>query len=134
LDMGIEPYLIISSLNLVVAQRLMRKICENCKVHDSPSDLQKGLLKNYGFTPSDHQLFRGEGCDECNNTGYKGRIAIYEVMPMWDEIQELILRKGASSQMKQKAKELGFVTLQEQGLKKVTEGITDLNEWMRVVA
>jgi len=134
LDMGIEPYLITSSLNLLIAQRLMKKICENCKVHDSPSDLQKGLLKDYGFTPSDHQLFRGEGCDECNNTGYKGRIAIYEVMPMWDEILELILRKGASSQMKQKAKELGFVTLQEQGLKKVTEGITDLNEWMRVVA
>ena len=134
LDMGIEPYLITSSLNLVVAQRLMRKICENCKIDDSPNDLQKGLLKSYGFSPADHQFFKGEGCDECNNTGYKGRIAIYEVMPMWDEIQELILRKEASSQMKQKAKELGLVTLQEQGFKRVTEGMTDLNEWMRVVA
>jgi len=134
LDMGIEPYLITSALNLVVAQRLMRKICESCKVEATPNDLQLKLLENYGFDISGHQLFKGEGCEECHDTGYKGRVAVYETMPMWDEIQELILKGESSSAINEQAKKLGLVTLQEQGFNKVTEGITAIDEWMRVVA
>jgi type II secretory ATPase GspE/PulE/Tfp pilus assembly ATPase PilB-like protein len=134
LDMGIEPYLITSSLNLVVAQRLMRKVCPNCKVEASPNDLQLKLLKGYGFDISGHQLFRGEGCEECNDTGYKGRVAIYEVMPLWQEIQELILQGESSVAIREKAEDLGLVTLQEQGFNKVMEGVTSLDEWMGAVA
>jgi len=134
LDMGIEPYLITSSLNLVVAQRLMRKICPSCKVEASPNDLQLKLLKGYGFDISGHQLFRGEGCEECNDTGYKGRVAVYEVMPLWQEIQELILQGESSVAIREKAEDLGLVTLQEQGFNKVMEGVTSLDEWMRAVA
>ena len=133
LDMGIELYLITSSINVIVAQRLMREICPSCKVEASPNDLQLKLLKGYGFDISGHQLFRGEGCEECNNTGYKGRFAIYEVMPMSEEIQELILKGKSSSAIREKAKTLGLVTLQDEGFKKAIEGTTDLAEWMRVV-
>jgi type IV pilus assembly protein PilB len=134
LDMGIEPYLITSSLNLVIAQRLMRKICERCKVEASPNDLQLKLLENCGFDPSGHQFFKGEGCDECHDTGYKGRVAVYETMPMWDEIQELVLKGKSSSAINEQAVKLGLVTLQEQGFSRVTEGMTAIDEWMRVVA
>jgi type IV pilus assembly protein PilB len=134
LDMGIEPYLITSSLNLVVAQRLMRKICERCKVEASPDDLQLKLLDNYGFDISGHQLFKGEGCEECHDTGYKGRVAVYEAMPLWDEIQELISKGESASKINEQAEKLGLVTLQEHGFNKVTEGMTTIDEWMRVVA
>ena len=133
LDIGIEPYLITSAINLIVAQRLMRVICERCKVEASPNDLQLKFLESWGLDISGHQLFRGEGCEECNNTGYKGRIAIYEVMELWDEIQELISKGESSLAIKEKAKDLGLVPLQEHGFKKAMEGITDLDEWMRVV-
>jgi len=133
LDIGIEPYLITSSLNLIIAQRLMRKLCERCKVETSPTDLQKRVLETYGFTLSSQRFYKAEGCEECNNTGYKGRVAIYEVMPMWEEIQELILKGSSSLEMSSKAQELGLVTLQEQGFRKAAEGITDLDEWMRTV-
>ena len=134
LDMGIEPYLIASSINLIVAQRLMRKICPNCKTEAAPNDLQLKVLKDYGFDISGHQLFRAEGCEECNDTGYKGRIAIYEVMPLWEQIQELISKGKSSSKIRDKAKTLGLVTLQEQAFNKVTEAITSIDEWMRVAA
>ncbi|MFC1532142.1 GspE/PulE family protein [Thermodesulfobacteriota bacterium] len=134
LDIGIEPYLITSSLNLIIAQRLMRKICDKCKVETTPNDLQLKLLNNSGFDILDHRLYIGNGCEECNHTGYRGRIAIYEVMPMWDDIQELILKKRSSFDLRKKAEELGLVNLQEQGFNKVIEGITSLDEWMRVVA
>ena len=111
----------------------MRKICPSCKVEASPNDLQLKLLESYGLDTSSHQLFRGEGCEECNNTGYKGRIAIYEAMPMWEEIQELILKRKSSLAIKEKAEDLGLVSLQEQGFNKVIQGITAIDEWMRVV-
>jgi type IV pilus assembly protein PilB len=133
LDMGIEPYLITSSVNLIVAQRLLRKICDRCKVEASPNELQLQLLKDYGFDSSGHHLFRGEGCEDCNNTGYKGRVAVYEVLPLWEEIQELILKGKPASAIRDKARTLGLITLQEEGFNKLIEGTTDLAEWVRVV-
>jgi type IV pilus assembly protein PilB len=134
LDMGIEPFLITSSLNLIVAQRLMRKVCDNCKDEVIPNELQVKLLENHGFDISNHKFFTGKGCEKCHNTGYKGRFGIYEIMPMQNEIQELILARKPSNDIRKKAMELGLVTLQEQGFNKVVEGITSIDEWMRVVA
>jgi type IV pilus assembly protein PilB len=134
IDIGIEPYIITSSINLIVAQRLIRKICENCKVEDVPTELQANVFRNYGFNINDHRVARGEGCEECSNTGYKGRIAIYEVMPLWDEIKELIINGKSASEIRTKAEEQGLTSLQVQGFNKVITGITSLNEWMRVLA
>ncbi len=78
--------------------------------------------------------FRGEGCDECGNTGYKGRSAIYEVLPLWEEVQETILRGASAGVIRARAEERGFRSLQTQGFNKVTAGVTSLNEWMRVLA
>jgi type IV pilus assembly protein PilB len=133
LDIGIEPYLITSCLNLIIAQRLMRKLCEHCKAETSPTDLQKRVLESYGFTLSSQRFYKAEGCEECNNTGYKGRVAIYEVMPMWEELKELILKGSSSFEMSRKARELGLISLREKGFRKAAEGITDLDEWMRTV-
>ena len=84
---------------------------------------------------TDHGNHRkGKGCEECNDTGYKGRVAIYEVMPLWQEIQELILQGESSVAIREKAEDLGLVTLQEQGFNKVMEGVTSLDEWMGAVA
>jgi len=134
LDMGIEPYLLTSSLSLVVAQRLMRTICPSCKVEAPATDLHLKMLDAYGLDISGHQLFRGEGCEECNDTGYKGRVAVYEVMPLWQEIQEVILRGQSSVALREKAQDRGLVALPVQGLNKVIEGVTSLDEWMRAVA
>jgi type IV pilus assembly protein PilB len=134
LDMGIEPYLLNSSLSLVVAQRLMKKICGNCKVEDTPNRLQSRLIENHGLRLSDHVIFKGEGCVECNHTGYRGRLAVYEVMPLWQEIQDLIIEGKSSAAVEKKARGLGLVILPEQGFRKVLEGVTSLDEWMRVVA
>jgi len=134
INIGIEPYIIISSLNLIVAQRLIRKICEKCKTEVTPTDLQSNVFRNYGFNINDHHVAQGEGCEECSYTGYKGRIALYEVMPMWDEIKDLIIKGKSTFDIREKLEEQGFISLQAQGFNKVTTGITSLNEWMRVLA
>ena len=134
LNMGIEPYLLSSSLNLVVAQRLMRKLCPHCKVEASATDLQLRVLKSHGLDISAHQCFKAEGCEQCNDTGYKGRVAVYEVMPLCQEIQELVLQGKSSGAIKEKAEDLGVVALPQQGFNKIIEGVTSLDEWMRAVA
>ncbi len=134
IDIGVEPYMITSSINLIVAQRLIRKICENCKIEDIPTESQASVFRNYGFNIDGHHVARGEGCEECSNTGYKGRMAIYEVMPLWDEIKELILNGKSAFEIRTKAEEMGLTSLQAQGFNKVITGITTINEWMRVLA
>jgi type IV pilus assembly protein PilB len=96
--------------------------------------LQTNVLRNYGFNINDHHFAKGEGCEECNYTGYKGRIAIYEVMPLWDEIKELIIKRNSASEIRKKAEEKGLISLQMQGFNKVVTGITSLDEWIRVLA
>ena len=134
INIGIEPYIITSSIHLIVAQRLIRKICENCKIEAIPTDLQANIFRNYGFNINGHHIAQGEGCEECRNTGYKGRIAIYEFMPMWDEIKELIIKGKSTFEIRERSEEQGFISLQAQGFNKVTTGITSLNEWIRVLA
>ncbi|NOZ24644.1 MAG: type IV-A pilus assembly ATPase PilB [Nitrospirae bacterium] len=132
LNMGIEPFLVSSSVILMLAQRLARKICTQCKVEEKISE--SALLK-LGFTEEevkDVKVFKGKGCPECNNSGYKGRVALYEVMPVKDEIKELILEGASAQELKKLAIRLGMKTLRRSGLNKIKAGITSIEEVLRV--
>ena len=131
IDMGIEPFLISSSVLLVVAQRLARKLCPNCKREERVS---KELLLNLGFTESEIEtlkVYGPTGCPECNLTGYKGRIALCEVMPITDEIRELILKGATALDIKKVAVKQGMITLRRSGLNKIMQGITSIKEVIR---
>jgi type IV pilus assembly protein PilB len=134
LNIGIEPYMIASSVNLIVAQRLARKNCEKCKVEAIPTDLQMNVFKNYGLSVDGRHFSRGEGCEECGNTGYKGRLAIYEVMPLGEDLQEMIIKGGSALEIRAKSEEFGFSSLQAQGFNHVIRGVISPTEWMRVLA
>lgn len=132
INMGVEPFLVSASVILIIAQRLARKICQNCKAEQTVSET--ALLK-IGFTPDklkNVKCYMGTGCPECNNTGYKGRIALYEVMPVKDEIKELILQGASASDIKKEAIRLGMSTLRQSGIKKVMDGVTTIEELLRV--
>ncbi len=132
LNMGIEPFLVSSSVILILAQRLSRKICSQCKEEEKVSP--QALIK-IGFSEEEAntiKCYRGKGCSACNNTGYKGRIALYEVMPISDEIRELILEGASANEIKKTAVRLGMKTLRMSGLSKVKEGITSIEEVLRV--
>ncbi len=127
-NMGIEPFLVATSVNLIQAQRLIRRVCSNCKeeVH-VPAE---GLLE-VGFSKEEAQtlkLYKGRGCDICLNTGYKGRVGLYEVMEITDELRELIIIGASAIELRRKAIELGMITLRESGLCKIREGITTIEE------
>jgi type IV pilus assembly protein PilB len=132
INMGIEPVLISASMLLVIAQRLLRAICRNCREEDRVSGetlVQLGLDQNIAGTV---KCYRGKGCEACNNTGYKGRLAIYEVMPVTKSIKELILQGATIAELKKEAVRLGMDTLRVSGLRKVTQGITTVEEVLRV--
>jgi type IV pilus assembly protein PilB len=131
MNMGIEPFLVASSVNLICAQRLVRRICSGCK-EDHPTPPQ--ALVDAGFSQDEaHQVIpkRGKGCDRCNNTGYKGRVGLYEVMEISDELRELILVGASGLELKRKAVEEGMITLRRSGLQKVMEGVTTIEEVAR---
>jgi type IV pilus assembly protein PilB len=131
MNMGIEPFLVASSLNLVCAQRLVRRICTNCKVEE-PVSAQ--ALEQIGFGPDDAKAvkpMKGNGCEKCNKTGYKGRVGLYEVMEITDELRELILVGASSLELRRKAVEEGMITLRGSGLRKVKLGVTTLEEVLR---
>jgi type IV pilus assembly protein PilB len=131
MNMGIEPFLVASSVNLICAQRLVRRICSTCKV-DQPTPPQ--ALIDAGFTQEEAQQVvpkRGSGCERCNNTGYKGRVGLYEVMEITDELRELILVGASGLELKRKAVEEGMITLRRSGLHKVGEGVTTIEEVAR---
>jgi type IV pilus assembly protein PilB len=131
MNMGIEPFLVATSVNLIQAQRLIRRICKDCKrEHSTPPE----ALMEVGFTAEDAKSlksFKGKGCSTCNNTGYKGRIGLYEVMEVNDEIRELILIGASSLELRKKAIEDGMITLRESGLQKIRAGLTTLEEVVR---
>ncbi len=131
LNMGIEPFLVANSLLLICAQRLVRKVCSNCKVEDK---VPKKALIDIGFTPEevkDLVVYKGEGCDVCNGTGYKGRIGLFEVLPITEEISEMILIGASARELKRKAIEQGMITLRKSGLIKIKNGITTIEEVLR---
>ena len=133
-DMGIKPFMVAASLNLIQAQRLVRKICTACKEKVDPDPL---LLKEANIDPKEFEgqkVYRGKGCAKCNQTGYKGRIAITEVLPITPGIRELILKNVPAATIREKAREEGFNTLREDAIIKVKKGITTLEEVIRETA
>lgn len=132
LNMGIEPFLVSASVVLILAQRLCRKVCSQCKEEDKVSTQ---ALVNIGFSEEEAKTikcFKGKGCSTCSDTGYKGRIALYEVMPVKDEIKELILEGASAAEVKKAAVKVGMKTLRMSGLTKIKEEVTTLEEVMRV--
>jgi type IV pilus assembly protein PilB len=131
MNMGIEPFLVASSLNLVCAQRLVRRICKNCsEPHPTPAQ----ALMQAGFSAEDAKKVvpnHGRGCDTCNNTGYKGRVGLYEVMEVTEELRELILVGASALELRKKAIEEGMITLRHSGLRKVQDGVTTIDEVVR---
>jgi type IV pilus assembly protein PilB len=131
LNMGIEPFLVATSLNLICAQRLVRKICPECKA-EVKTPLQ--TLLDAGYSPDEagsvHTL-KGEGCKNCNETGYRGRIGMYEVMEVGEGVQELIVTGASTNELRHKAIEDGMLTLRRSGLEKVKAGLTTLDEVLR---
>jgi type IV pilus assembly protein PilB len=131
MNMGIEPFLVASSLNLVCAQRLVRRICKNCT---EPDPTPPPALMQAGFSAEDAKKVvpnRGKGCEKCNNTGYKGRVGLYEVMEITEEIRELVLVGASALELRRKAVEEGMITLRNSGLRKVKEGVTTIEEIVR---
>ncbi len=134
IDMGIEPFLISSSVIGVLAQRLVRKICLKCKKETaSTPDIIK-ILEEYEIDVNKITLYKGEGCSHCKDTGYKGRIAIFELMIITDNIRDLITRNVNTGKLREAAIKEGMCQLKEDGLKKVYEGITTINEVLRVAS
>jgi len=131
MNMGIEPFLVASSVHLICAQRLVRRVCANCK---EPSPLAPEALVLAGFNQEDANNvtpMKGAGCDKCNNTGYKGRVGLYEVMEIGEELRELILVGASGLELRRKAIEEGMITLRMSGLRKVKDGLTTIEEVVR---
>jgi type IV pilus assembly protein PilB len=131
LNMGVEPFLVASSVNSILAQRLARKVCPQCKTEiDPPVEALRDLgvkMEEIGTFP----VYEGKGCGLCANTGFKGRVALYEVMPMMDEVRELVLAGASAMEIKREAVRLGMDTLRMAGINKLKEGVTTINEVAR---
>jgi type IV pilus assembly protein PilB len=131
MNMGIEPFLVATSVNLIAAQRLVRRICSQCK---EQLNITPQALADAGYTAEEAKsttVYHGRGCGTCNNSGYKGRVALYEVMEVTDELKELILVGASALELRKKALEMGMITLRRSGLIKVAAGMTTLEEVIR---
>jgi type IV pilus assembly protein PilB len=151
LDMGVEPFLVVTTVRIVIAQRLVRKICTACRASyqlskNSPEGKMlkqraiendpyvKRVIKERGYTDIEQlYLFRGAGCAVCGHTGYKERIGIFEVLEVADRIKDLIMRRGSHDEMERAAKEEGMTTMFENGLEMVVNGVTTFEEVFRVI-
>jgi type IV pilus assembly protein PilB len=128
LDMGIEPFLITATVEGIVAQRLVRKICENCKTQFEPSEIQ---LMELQLTPDDvkgKKFHYGRGCNKCNGTGYRGRIGIFEIMVFNDEIRDLIMNQASTNVLRSAGLKNGMRLLRDNGLVAIYDGITTIDE------
>src|SRR5437867_4305808 len=131
MNMGIEPYLVATSVHLICAQRLVRRLCKECR-----EEIQMPIqaVTDIGYTPEEAprvKLYKGRGCPVCNSTGYKGRVGLYEVLEITDEIREMILCGASSLELKNKALEQGMISLRKSGLRKIKEGLTTVEEVVR---
>jgi type IV pilus assembly protein PilB len=131
IDMGVEPFLISSTLEAVLGQRLLRSICRQCRTTYKPNDSLLAELRISRQDLGEKQFFCGKGCDACNNTGYKGRKGIYELLRITDPVRELINERAPTVTLKQKAVELGMVTLRQDGLRSIFAGDTTVEEVLR---
>ncbi|MFC1791102.1 type IV-A pilus assembly ATPase PilB [Gemmatimonadota bacterium] len=131
IDMGLEPFNVASAVNLITAQRLLRRICTNCKVEDHPTDEVLGMAKLPAGFLDENTLYKGEGCDKCGGTGYKGRQGLYEVMDMSARLRKLIMQEVGTDELQEAAVEEGMLTLRMDGLKKIERGVVSLEEVMK---
>ncbi len=136
LNMGIEPFMVTAATNLVLAQRLARRICKDCKAE---IPVAPDVMRELGFTEeqvakANGKLWKGSGCATCNGTGYKGRVALYEVMPMWDEVKELVLQGASAAELKAQAIKCGLQTLRMSAIAKAMDGTTTTDEIVRCSA
>jgi type IV pilus assembly protein PilB len=132
--MGVEPFLITASVNLVLAQRLARKVCVDCR---QVNEIESEVLVELGFSPDQvnmapGRLMKGAGCRTCNGTGYKGRVALYEVMRFTDGLKEMVLQGSSTAELKMAAIKQGMVSLRMSGILKVLDGVTTTEEILRV--
>ncbi len=128
LNMGIEPFLVTASVNLILAQRLARRLCQECK---RPAEINDQALLDAGLAPErvgTFQVYEPGGCSKCNDRGYKGRVALYEVMPFWDGLKEVVINGASAAELKQEAIRLGMQTLRAAGLNKLMDGTISLEE------
>jgi len=130
INIGVEPYLISASVNAILAQRLVRKICPNCREPYAPSDEMREFLTLQGFEPD--KTFKGRGCDKCRKTGYTGRLGIYEMLVLDDSLRDLVTRSPDVVQLRKLCRERGLVTLRQDGFDKVIHGLTTVDEILRV--
>jgi type IV pilus assembly protein PilB len=131
LDLGVEPFLVTATLEGIVAQRLVRKICVHCKTEFRPTEEQ---LMELDMTPEDvgdKRFFYGKGCDQCNNTGYRGRLGLFEIMVFNDELGDLVMNHASTSVLREAAKRAGMRTLRENGLAAIYDGMTTIEEVVR---
>ncbi len=131
MNMGIEPFLVATSVHLICAQRLVRRICKECRAN---VEIPPQALIDIGFIPEDAKdltVYKGKGCGNCNNTGYKGRVGLYEVMECGDELRQLVLEGASAIELKRAAIEDGMITLRQSGLHKIKEGMTTIDEVVR---
>ena len=131
IDMGVEPFLISSTLDAVLGQRLIRSICRDCRTAYQPNESLLASLDLSADEIGDRHFYYGKGCDKCNRTGYKGRKGIYELMRITDPLRTLINERTPSVVLKQKAIELGMVTLRQDGVRSIFEGDTTIEEVLR---
>ena len=133
IDMGVEDFLLASTVNAIVAQRLVRKICNSCITKYTPeAGILKKLSKDLGVDLENQKFYKGQGCAQCNNKGYQGRIGIYEVLPTSDKLRSLITEKATSDEIQKQAVSEGMITMLQDGLDKVSSGLTTIEEVIRV--
>jgi len=131
IDMGVESFLVASAVIGVVAQRLVRKVCDRCRISYKAQDFEKGIFLSNGL-PAPEILYKGEGCDACNGTGYRGRTVIAEIVSVDDDIRQLVNKRADASEIRKTAERKGMIPLIVDGLKKASNGITTLSEVLRV--
>jgi type IV pilus assembly protein PilB len=134
LDMGAEGYLLASTLNVIIAQRLVRKICNSCITkYEVERDVKIRLEKDLGVNLEKQKFYKGKGCEKCSNKGYSGRVGIYEIMEVNEKIRNLIIKRSSSDEIQKQAELEGMITMLQDGLDKVSSGLTTIDEVMRVI-
>jgi type IV pilus assembly protein PilB len=130
-DMGIPTFLITACVEAILAQRLVRRICTNCR---EETEVSKEILMDMGIDPesvADKKFYRGRGCDKCNNTGYKGRVGLFELMVINNEIREMIMNNATADELREKSTVFGMIPLRQYGINYVFQGITTADEVLR---
>ena len=129
--MGVEPFLIAATLESIIAQRLVRTICSKCKTPYEPSEEELAMLNLSPEKTAGQNFYYGKGCDQCNDTGYKGRSALFEILDVNEKVRELILQKASAGQVRAEAQRMGMSTLRDSGIQKIFLGLTTIEEVVR---